>query len=246
MFNENIYNLLAFTEDGQEVEQPVEQETEVQEEQESSNDSSNTIDYDIDGDKFTKEQILEWKNSSMTSRDFLLQKQEIEKMKSENKDALELFGYLKNKPDLVKKLYELDSEAPKISSTNPYDGRIKELEDRFVYMGIERELEDISSKDKDVNKIELLNIATQNNCSVTNAYAIWRGNNLEKILEKRLQEQSKNITKNMKQNNAVTKTPISETDGNNDVKSTFGLTEQELLFANKLGMTPEEYKKWKV
>lgn len=220
---------------------------EPQEQAESNTDVLNEI--DIDGEKYTLDQIKSFKQNSITAQEYLSMREEIQKERDMNKDAFELFNYLKSKPELTQKLYEFDSTLEQNMKSNSVnsetENRIQELEIKIRRDEIERSLQSITSKDKDVNEIELLKVATENNVSVEQAYNIWRGQNFDKILEKRLNETKKTMSDSLKKNNEVTKTIISNGDKKNDTSATFGLTDLELKFAEKVGMTPSEYAKYK-
>lgn len=220
---------------------------EPQEQAESNTDVLNEI--EIDGEKYTLDQIKSFKQNSITAQEYLSMREEIQKERDMNKDAFELFNYLKSKPELTQKLYEFDSTLEQNMKSNSVnsetENRIQELEIKIRRDEIERSLQSITSKDKDVNEIELLKVATENNVSIEQAYNIWRGQNFDKILEKRLNETKKTMSDSLKKNNEVTKTIISNGDKKNDTSATFGLTDLELKFASKVGMTPEEYAKYK-
>lgn len=200
---------------------------------------------DLDGEKLTLDQIRQLKQTNASATELYERSSKLTRIEQEYNDAIELFNYLKNKPELAQQLYDLDNSLPKDKIKSPYDDKIAALEQKMYMKEVEADLKEIVAKDKDVKDIEILQIATQNNCSVKNAYNIWKGQNFDKILEKRLAEQSKQITENIKKNNGVTKTIITEGDTTNDKSATHGLSDVELAFAKKVGMTPEEYSKWK-
>jgi hypothetical protein len=204
------------------------------------------IEYEIDGEKVTPDQIKEWKMGNLRQQDYTRKTQEIARERQRNKDAVELYEYMTKHPEIAKKLVEYTPEQDKDVTTkvDPVSMKVDDIAVQLKSFEIQNELNSILSKDKDVNEMELIDIAQKNNTTVTNAYKIWRGENLDKIIEKKLAEQSKSITEKLKTNKNTTSSIISTGDSpNND--GNYGLTSQELEMAKKLDMTPEEYKKWK-
>jgi hypothetical protein len=231
-------------EDNVETTEPEETpDTEVEEETEPISE------FDIDGEKVTLDQIKEWKNSGLRQSDYTKKTQEVANMRKEAEQALEIFNYLKTKPDLVQKLVELDSDNPmqvnKVKETlDPALERVNQIEQKLVLQQIDSELKEITSKDKSVSDLDLLNIANEKHCTVKEAYVIWRGQNLDKILASKEKELKAKIAKEVKDNKGTTKTLITAGDKTvND--NTFGLSETEQSFATKLGMSLEEYSKYK-
>lgn len=233
--------------DGAEGTNSPEPTEETTEQSESVEDTINEI--DIDGEKYTLDQIKSFKQNSITAQEYMTMKEEIARDRETNKDAIELFNYLKDKPELTKKLVEFDSSLEKTVKpseiSSEAERRIQDLELKIRREEIEKQLTSITSQDKDVNEIELLKVATENNVSVDIAYNIWKGQNFNKLKEKIISDTKKSITENLKKNNDITKTVIANGDKPNDKSATFGLTDIELKFAEKVGMSPEDYAKYK-
>lgn len=204
--------------------------------------------YEIDGEKFSVDEIREWRKGNMRQADYTKKTTELAKQRKEAEEALEVYSYLMSKPDLVKKLYELDTDNPaevqKVQTKlDPVTKQINELNQKLLIKDIEAELKDITAKDKLVNDVELLQIANDMKCSVSVAYDIWKGRNSEKIIKEREAEVKRQLAKQTKENADKTRTLIKQTDSKND-SGNFGLTDEQMLFAEKLGMTAEEYSKY--
>lgn len=247
-----IYNLLAVEGEGTEpVVDPIDSSTEGTGEQiettpEQIPEQVPLSEVEIDGEKFSIDDIKAWKQSNLTTAQFVAQRQELEAMRAQSKDAIELYNYLKSKPDIAQKLYELDSQAPANKIPNPTDERLAQIENQMRIGSIENELKSVMSADKyGANELEILKIATDNRTSIKNAYNLWVGSNVDTILQKQLTDNSKKLTDNIKKNNVITKTIISDGDKTNNSDTTFGLSDMELAFANKIGLEPSEYAKWK-
>lgn len=201
--------------------------------------------YNIDGEEFTVDEIREWKRGNMRQSDYTRKTQEIAKQRKEAQEALEVYNYLMSNQELVKKLVELDTENPLEANKakEKLDPIKKELEDvktQLKIKDIDAEINSIMSKDKLVNDIELLQIATDNKCDINTAYKLWRAENMDKIMA----EKEREITERIKRNADVTKTLITPTDKTPEVE-TYGLSEMETIYAERLGMTAQEYAMYK-
>ena len=206
------------------------------------------VKYDIDGEQFTVDEIREWRKGNLRQADYTRKTQELAKQRKEAQEALEVYNYLMSNQELVKKLVELDTENPVGASKakEKLDPVRKELEDLKVQMKIKDldvELAEITRNDKMVSDIELLKIANESKCDLRTAYNIWRGNNFDKIMAEKEKELTKRITEKIQKNADTTRTLISPADESPEVK-TYGLSELQLAYAQKLGMTPEEYARY--
>lgn len=260
---EDILKLIAVTEPGAEVvnpdtlnepaiETPVETvPTEVTETNETevveTPDVPTVTEYEIDGEKYSLDDIREWRKGNMRQSDYTKKTTELANQRKEVQDALEIYEYLMAKPDLVQKLYELDVDNPtevkKVQEKlDPVAKQVQELNQKLLIKDIEAELKEITSKDKLVTDVELLQLANEMKCPISTAYDIWKGKNLDKILSTKEMEIKRSITEEIKSNATKTKTLISQTDTRND-NGNLGLTEEQIAFAERLGMTKEEYKK---
>ena len=113
----------------------------------------------------------------------------------------------------------------------------------LTLMQIDAQLEKFKAQDENFDEVNVLRIATENNVNLDLAYKIWKGENAEKRIKDELDKQSKNITKRI-QEGKQTKTLITETN-EGAVDDSYGLSEIEQVYAQKLGMTNQEYAKWK-
>lgn len=203
--------------------------------------------YEIDGEKYTLEQIKEFRTGSMRQADYTKKTQEIAETRKQNADAIELYQFLKDNPDIASQLSGLSkgSNTQKVTDklSNPSNERLDSMSIEFETMKINNELNLICAKDKTVTDLDILQVANKNNVNVETAYNIWKGQNSDKILKQKLAEQSLSFTNKIKENNNVTKTLIKPGDITAP-SADFGLSADQLSYATKLGMTAEEYKKW--
>lgn len=202
--------------------------------------------YEIDGEQYTLDQIKSFRQGYDS---YTKVQNDYQALQQQSSEALELFNYLKGNQELSKKLYEYDQELQG-GLQNKLPSQEKEMfqnmQREINVMKIEKQLASIEAKDPNVDKVQLLTLANQNNISLDLAYNVLRGMNFENELKKSLENQSKDMTNQIQNNAKITKTLITEGDnksGGQDLN--FGLSTQEVTMAEKLGMSLEEYAKWK-
>lgn len=196
----------------------------------------------LDGEQLTLEQIKEFKQGYLRQSDYTKKTQILAQERERLKEAVELYEYLQNNPEIAQKLVEEDTGVKNIAPTQE-NQMLKDLSYKIATIELDAQLNNLKAKDPDLDEIELLTIANQRGVNLDDAYNIYRGLNFDKILEKKLKEQSANLTKQIQQNGNVTKTLISDADKANK-NANYGLSDAQLNMAKKLGMTPEEYAKW--
>lgn len=222
--------------EAQQQEQPVAEVTEQE-----------PLKYNIDGEEFDLDTIREWKRGNLRQSDYTRKTQEISKMRKESKEALEVYSYLMNKPHLLEKLIELDTgeDVSEIKGKlDPVQKEIQDLKTQMRVKDIDAELSSITSKDKLVTDVELLEIATKQNCDINTAYNIWKGNNFDRIMQDKEKSLRAKITEEIQKNQTITKTLINPTDSA-PTEETYGLSDSELAMCDRLGMTPKEYSIYK-
>lgn len=204
---------------------------------------------DLDGEKLTLEQIRELKKGNLRQSDYTKKTQELANYKKEHSEALEFYEYFKKNPELLSKLADAEKElgikgADYAQKLDPVRQELNDLKQQMVMNTINTQLEAIMSKDKTVSDVDLLNIANQYNVPIDTAYNIYRGQNFEKYTQSIKQEAKKEVGEKLKSNADMTNSAIAKGDGSN-VKGNFGLTPVEMAFAKKVGMSAEDYAKYK-
>lgn len=206
--------------------------------------------YNIDGEDFTIDQIREFRNSGLRQSDYSQKVQEVEKIKQEAKDALELQNYLKSNPELLQALREkeqalgLDKET-KTKDLDPVQAEIKELKQQLRIQAIEKELNDIMANDPSVKDVELLKTANDLKVDLKTAYYYNKGKNADAYIKAEVAKMKEQLLQEIKTNNGTTKTLITNGDVTNDTDTNYGLSEIEKAMATKLGMEYSEYAKYK-
>lgn len=199
--------------------------------------------FEIDGEKLTPQQIKEYRQGYLRQADYTKKTQEIASQRKQYESAVQLYEYLNSKPQLIEKLREFDTENSDVNNLYKHnDPVISELKTEVMAMKINQELELLKMKDPDFNEVEVLNYATKENMPIEKAYKMWKGENFDKILKDRLAKQSAKLTEDIKKGQQVT-TLMNPND--KQANGTYGLSQVEMSMADKLGMTYEEYKKWK-
>lgn len=204
--------------------------------------------YNIDGEDFSVDEIREWKKGNMRQSDYTKKTTELANKRKEMNEAMELYEYLSSKPELVAKLSELDSDNPvevakAQKSLDPMMKELTELKQKMAIKEIDMELTSITDNDKSVSDVELLEIANEMKVPLRVAYDLWKGRNMDKVIKQKELELKRQLADEVKKNADVTRTAIKPTDGNNEVGSN-GLSEEQVAFANKIGMSLEDYKKY--
>ncbi|MGL4774541.1 MAG: hypothetical protein ACRC2K_13350 [Clostridium sp.] len=204
-------------------------------------------DFEIDGEKFTVDEIREWKKGNMRQADYTRKTQELSKQRKEAEEALGVYNYLMQNQDLTKMLVEHQQQNGGDSSlrekVDPTLRELNEIKQKMVMDDIDRQLNEITTNDKRVSDVELLEIANNSKCDINTAYNIWKGANIDKIMAQRESELKKSIMAEIQNNTVQTQTLI----GGKDAKvesNTFGLTDAQIAMAERFDMTLEEYKKY--
>lgn len=251
----DLFNLIATTEEGGIPTDTIEvasQETEVvetnQETTETTPEEQAIIDkYNIDGEEVTVDEIREWKKGNLRQADYTKKTTELARQRSESKDAIEMYEYLKSRPEVLKKLAEFDEEGQSkekvVDKLDPIANEVKQLKYQMKMNDINSQLQSITSKDSTVSDVELLQVANDYGVEIEKAYNIWRGLNIDRILASEKQKTKQEVAESIQKNNTITKTLITTTDTKNE-GGNHGLTDAQMLMCQKLDMTPEDYNKY--
>lgn len=246
---EDLFDLIAIASEGDGSgsagEEPASQGNPDGEAQQTETKETVPTEYEIDGEKYSIDDIRSWKQGNLRQSDYTRKTQELAQQRKDNAEAIELYEYLVKNPELLNKLNEFDQErmgkATEVANNNnPALKEIQKLRQEMMMKDIDRDLAEITKADKSINDVKLLEIANKYNCSVKDAYNIYRGQNIDKIIADEKAKMKEEIIAELKANSDSTSTLITSGDKAND-NGDFGLTEIELAFAEKLGMTPKEY-----
>lgn len=257
----DLLNLIATTEGGQEgvqtdvitATEPTQETTTVETTPQVDTPQDNQIvdKYNIDGEEYSIDDIREWKKSGLRQSDYTRKTQELAKQRKEAQEALEVFNYLQSKPDLLKKLVELDGEGidPKeiegvSKKIDPVQKELQDIKTQLLIKDIDRELEIIMKNDKTVTDVELLEIANEYKCGIDKAYTIWKGVNFDKIIKAKELETKRALSEEIQRNADKTRTLVTQ-DNSISTSGDYGLDDTEKAWADKLGMSYEEYSRYR-
>lgn len=209
-----------------------------------------TSEIEIDGfGKVKIDDIKEWKNGYMRQSDYTRKTQEIAKLRQEQKEANELYTYLKNNPQIAQAIsngdYSMIQNNPAFKSMNPYDSRIDDLNMKLAGFELDHMINNLKSKYTDFDEVEVLTEADRLGVSdLEFVYNALQGKKLPTLREQIQKEIEKNITERIRQNGIDTGSIITTNDA--VAQTSHGLTDAEVMIAKKMGLSPEQYKKGKL
>lgn len=208
---------------------------------------------EVNGEKIPFNEVT---NGYMRQSDYTRKTQEIAKQRQEMQDALELVDYLKENPHVAQRLVEAQQSTGQatpqqgnnpgvVDKFNPAMKEIEEIKNELFMDKLDREINTLKTKYPDFNEVEVLNRASELGVNdLEFVYNAMRGQNLDNVVEQRVKEAlSQAQAQQQKQNEVVSKTLISGGDQSNN--NSHGLSDIEMKMADKLGMSYEDYSKWK-
>ena len=139
-----------------------------------------------------------------------------------------------------------EPEAENVSNiVNPAMDRIQALERQVFVQSLDNQISQLKSKYKDFNEVEVLNKAVQMGVKdLEFVYNGMRGANIETLIAQQVKEQLAQATENMKKNAQATRTVVGTTK-ETPVTVSHNLTQQEMRVADLMGMSYEDYAKYK-
>ena len=199
--------------------------------------------YNVNGQDLTIEEL---QTGYMRQQDYIAQREELNALREQNKQALELVEYLRKNPNLANKLLEEDSvDNNAVNVVNPLTERIEKLERERYVERMNNQIEMLKMKYKDFNEVDVLNKAVQlNTPDLEFVYHGMRGAKIDDIIAQQVKEQLAKAQEDMVKNTQATSTVVGKT---SDVEptTTHNLTQQEMRVADLMGISYEEYAKYK-
>lgn len=217
-----------------------------------------SLEIEIDGEKFTLDDVLEWKRGNMRTSDYTRKTQEVktereqlQREAAQNREAVNLFQTIQANPDLIKIINDYASTAelviPGVNSQPQqqqpnYDPRVDDLLRQTFIEKTEAQLKEILAENTGVTDVELLSLAESMKTDVKTAYEVWKGRNVDKIVNKKLQTEKLKINDEIKNNKNSTISLINKAQKKKPQQSV--LSDSKMDAAKALGMSAEEYAKW--
>lgn len=212
----------------------------------------------VDGEEVTLDDIREYKKGYLRQSDYTQKTQSVAAQRKEAAQAIALFEHLKANPHIAQAV--LGSEATPVdvkgvfAPLDPNVARMSQMEQELFDLKLQREIDELQKKYPDFEVLEVLNKASEKQMNnLEDAYKLVKSEKPvlsvapDEVLDK---EQLKKdiraqVLKELEDERASTSTLISSNDGNTVVEGDATLTAHELAILPKLGMTKEEYIKWK-
>ena len=199
--------------------------------------------FNIGGKELT---LAEIETGYMRQQDYLAKIEEANKLREENKQALELVDYIKKNPEVAQRLMSEENVPSSISnSINPAMERIEKLEKQLYMKEMDATLNGLKMKYPDFNEIEVLNRAVQLNTSdLEFVYHGMRGANMDNIIAQKVKEQLAQATQEMAKNSQSTRTVVGNAKHSEVATTTHNLTKQQMRVADMMGISYEDYAKY--
>lgn len=237
-------------------EQPAEQEVlkpvveEVKEEK--APEPEKPITYEVDGKELTVDELVK---GYLRQSDYTKKTTDVSKLRKEHDEAIKLFEHIQSNPALQEKLKEAGGDKAVINAANQESKRIRELENKIAGMELDTQLRELSAKYSDFNETAVIAEAAKR--KTTDLEFVYKA--LRKIDKEGDKVDAKDIEKIKADLRAEimaelkapdTEIPPTMMDGkkpNKPVVETNGptMTHQEARVAKGMGMTPEEYIKYR-
>ena len=225
-------------------EQEAKEETETQHNEETTETEqpSEPQKFNVNGQELT---LQELQSGYMRQQDYLAKIEEANKLREENKQALELVDYIKKNPEVAQRLMS-EENAPKdvTNLVNPAMERIQALEKQMYIREMDARISQLKTKYSDFNEVEVLNKAVQMNTSdLEFVYHGMRGANMDSIIAQKVKEQLAQATQEMAKNSQATRTVVGNAK-HTEINESHNLTKQQMRVAEMMGISYEDYAKY--
>lgn len=196
---------------------------------------------------FTVAEIKEWKQGNLRQSDYTRKTQEIARQRDENKNAIELYDYLKQNPNLIQALKEADNgksgnvipnNAPTVENT-----LLKQVLFNQKAMEIDMKIDKLRQQYGDIDEIAIYKkaqeLGTDDLEFVYKALNFNNNTDEQAIIERAKAE----LRAELEANRDATSTIVSTTPSKQNSFSHV-LTPEEKSVASAMGMSESEYIKW--
>ena len=204
------------------------------------------MEFDIDGiGKVKSDDIKEWKLGYMRQSDYTRKTQDIAKQRNEAKDAMEIYNYLKQNPQVAQALADGRPDALKGTPVAGMLSKNPQLEDvnyRLASIELDAKLSTLKSRYPDFNEVDVLTEAERLGVSdLEFVYNGLRGRNVDEMKQALTKQIENELTEKIRKNGIDTQTIISPND--TTASTNHGLTPEQIATATKMKLTPEQYAK---
>lgn len=192
--------------------------------------------------------IDELKNGYLRQSDYTKKTQEVSRQRKEAEEALSFYNNIKNNPEAIQSIKET-IDVP--DNLDPTQKRVIELETKMYEMMLEREIEQLQNKYSDFEVMEVLKLADEKKMTnLEDVYHILKSskpqdNNIVDV-DKLREELKEELLKELKQEDVSTNSIInSKANTAPVIKDKPQLSSVEAKVAGNMGMSAEEYIKWR-
>lgn len=204
--------------------------------------------------KVTFDDIKEWQKGHMRQQDYTRKTQEVAKQRDEVKDALEVFNYLKTKPQLVEKLKTMDTDGIVdtniMDRTSPQNDILRELWIGQETMKLDKEIDRLKGIYGDVDEVALFNKAAELNVNSDNMEVLYKAMAYDSKPQQTIDENAivarakAELLAELQQSRTTTGTIVTAPSAPT-ITTPVVLTPEEQRVARGMRMTDAEYAKWK-
>lgn len=213
---------------------------------ETQNASTVPTEFEIEGiGKVSIKDIQEWRQGNLRQSDYTRKTQELAKQREETKDAVEVFNYLKQNPQLVQQLkaQEANVRTDIIDKATPENAMLKDVMYQQKAMQTDMKLAELKSKYGEIDEVALLTKATELRTEdlefVYKALRFDSSNNNDAVAKAKQE-----LLVELEQNRQKTGTTINTRQSSNVQKNKVTLTDDEKRVAEGMGISETEYAKW--
>ena len=198
---------------------------------------------------FTVDELKEFRNGYLRQSDYTRKTQELARQRQEAQDALELYDYLRDNPQMVEALMKMDNgaNAQTIQRATPENAMMQQIIHTQKAMEIEMRLNELKSKyGNDIDEVALFQKANQ--MKTDDLEFVYKALQYDNLLAEKQQAQQ-NAASNLQSEIAANKKAVSTIVSprqSNVVTQTPTLSADEKRVAALMGLSESDYLKWKV
>lgn len=193
--------------------------------------------------------IKEWQKGNLRQSDYTKKTQELAKYREEMADAVEVYNYLRDNPNIIQTLKAIDEQGVVnqniINKATPESDMLREVMFKQRSMELDGKLEQLKQEHGDFDAVELLNTASA--MKTDDLEKVWKVINYDKIVineQQAIEKAKAQIKAELEQNRQSTQTIVS-TPAQQVQQTAQVLTPDEIRVATGMGLSKEEYSKWK-
>ena len=198
---------------------------------------------------FTVDELNEFRNGYLRQSDYTRKTQELARQREEAQDALELYNYLRDNPQMVEALMNMDNgaNAQTIQRATPENAMMQQILHTQKAMEIEMRLNELKSKyGNDIDEVALFQKANQ--MQTDDLEFVYKALQYDSLLAEKQQAQqtaANNLQAEIDANKKAVSTIVSPRQSN-VVTQTPTLSADEKRVAALMGLSESDYLKWKV